>query len=93
MIGIVLLRLIHYILSLSAFVKQWIFRIPSLSYKKTGVTSAQSDARKMQKLPLHLGMMFLEDDMSYSDIANAVLWSVAMGISYISIYDIHGKQF
>lgn len=88
--NLIILRFIHYCIALSTFVKQWIFRLSSLSFSKKNISAIQADARNLKKLPLHLGMLFLEDDISYSDIANAILWSVAMGISFISIFDANG---
>lgn len=89
--NIIILRLIHYILAIGSFVRQWIFRISSLSFNKTDGLKVQADGRKLKKLPLHLGMIIIEEDISYTDIANFVLWSAAMGISFISIYDSSGE--
>ncbi|XP_045198187.1 dehydrodolichyl diphosphate synthase complex subunit nus1-like [Mercenaria mercenaria] len=88
--NVIVLKFIHYVLTLATFVKQFLFRIPSLPFNKSDSLAAQADARKLKKLPLHLGMIILEDDMSYTDIANFILWSAAMGISFISIYDTNG---
>ncbi|KAK3585540.1 hypothetical protein CHS0354_022951 [Potamilus streckersoni] len=85
----VILRIVHYLLTVSTFLSSWFYRIPSLLYKKADL-SARSDARDLQKLPLHLGLLVLEDEFSYKDIANLILWSAAMGISYISVYDVNG---
>jgi dehydrodolichyl diphosphate syntase complex subunit NUS1 len=89
--NVFVLKLIHYLLALATFMKQCLFRIPSLPFNKPDSLSAQTDARKLKKLPLHIGMLILEDDMSYTDIANFILWSAAMGISFISIYDKNGE--
>lgn len=86
----IILRLIHYVLALGTFLKLWIFRVPALSYKKSVPRTVQSDARTFKKLPIHIGLLVLENDISYSDIANTLLWSAAMGVSYISVYDTDG---
>ena len=88
----IILRLIHYVLALGTFLKLWIFRVPALSYKKSVPRTVQSDARTFKKLPIHIGLLVLENDISYSDIANTLLWSAAMGVSYISVYDTDGKE-
>lgn len=89
--NVIILRLIHYILAISSFMKQWLLRFPSLSFNKTDSLAAHTDARKLKKLPLHMGMIILEDEISYTDIANFIIWSAAMGISIISVYDRNGK--
>ncbi|XP_058469515.1 dehydrodolichyl diphosphate synthase complex subunit nus1 [Solea solea] len=49
-----------------------------------------SDGRSLEKLPVHIGLLVAEEEPSYSDIANLVVWCVAVGISYVSVYDNHG---
>lgn len=51
-----------------------------------------SDGQSMEKLPVHIGLLVAEEEPSYTDIANLVVWCMAVGISYVSIYDNHGKQ-
>ncbi|KAH3736428.1 dehydrodolichyl diphosphate synthase complex subunit nus1-like [Dreissena polymorpha] len=87
---IVILRIIHYVVALTTFVKQWLLKYPVFPFKKTDIASVQSDARKLKKLPLHLGLLVLEDEFSYADIARLILWSSAMGISFVSVYDVNG---
>ncbi len=50
-----------------------------------------SDGRSLEKLPVHIGLLVAEEEPSYTDIANLVVWCMAVGISYVSIYDNHGK--
>lgn len=88
--NVIILRLIHYVLAVTTLMRQWLFRIPSLPFNKTNSSAAHADARKLIKLPLHMGMVILEDEISYTDIANFIIWSAAMGISFISIYDTDG---
>ncbi|GAB1605316.1 dehydrodolichyl diphosphate synthase complex subunit nus1-like [Argonauta hians] len=47
------------------------------------------DAKELKKLPTSLGLV-LNEDISYLDICNIVLWSLLLGIPYINIYDIKG---
>lgn len=46
-----------------------------------------------EKLPFHVGLLIVEEPPSYTDIANLVVWCMAVGISYVSVYDNHGKCF
>ena len=87
-----ILRLVHYILALGTFLKLWIFRIPALNFKKPVPRTVQSDARTLKKLPIHIGLAVLENEISYHDIANTLLWSAAMGVSFISVYDTDGED-
>ncbi|XP_014775606.1 dehydrodolichyl diphosphate synthase complex subunit nus1-like [Octopus bimaculoides] len=48
------------------------------------------DSKELKKLPTSLGLALNERDVSSLDICNIVLWSLVMGIPYISIYDIKG---
>lgn len=86
-----LLNCIHYIAAVFSYFRYWLFRIQAISFHKTDSCVVQADARKLKKLPLHLGLLLLEDDFSYTDIANVVLWSATMGVTFISIYDRNGK--
>ncbi|KAM4633488.1 dehydrodolichyl diphosphate synthase complex subunit nus1 [Polymixia lowei] len=43
-----------------------------------------------EKLPLHVGLLIAEEEPSYADVANLVVWCMAVGISYVSVYDHHG---
>uniref|UniRef100_A0A7J8KDT3 ditrans,polycis-polyprenyl diphosphate synthase [(2E,6E)-farnesyldiphosphate specific] n=1 Tax=Rousettus aegyptiacus TaxID=9407 RepID=A0A7J8KDT3_ROUAE len=49
----------------------------------------RADGRSLQKLPVHMGLVITEEEQetSYSDIASLVVWCMAVGISYISVYD------
>lgn len=49
-----------------------------------------SDGRSLEKLPVHIGLLVTEEEPSYTDIANLVVWCMAVGISYVSVYDNHG---
>ncbi|XP_067675951.1 dehydrodolichyl diphosphate synthase complex subunit Nus1-like [Haliotis asinina] len=94
MLRTVLLQLIHCLLGLGVFLRQIIFQFPlaySVLGKKTAITKIRSDAKSLKKLPLHVGVVVVENEYSYSDLANIIVWSVAFGISYISVYDINGE--
>lgn len=52
-----------------------------------------SDGKTLKKLPVHIGLLVAEEEPSYTDIANLVVWCMAVGISYVSVYDNHGKHY
>ena len=90
----ILLSLVHYVLALRTVLFSWIFGIRRLviaSYHKQTLSRLRADSKTLRKLPLHLGIVIAEDDLSYTDIANMLIWSIAMGISCISLYDHVGK--
>ncbi|KAF4071072.1 hypothetical protein AMELA_G00280740 [Ameiurus melas] len=49
-----------------------------------------TDAKALEKLPLHVGLLVAEEEAQYTDIANLVVWCMALGISYVSVYDNEG---
>lgn len=71
---------------------------PTNAHSVTGNRSASrrsrwlSDGRSLEKLPVHIGLLVAEEEPSYTDIANLVVWCMAVGISYVSVYDNHGKH-
>ena len=90
-----ILRCVHFILALGTFFKHVLvaFQYVGLSFQKKSVyEEIRADARHLKKLPCHFAILVLEDKESYFDIANIILWSVALGISYISVYDVNGKS-
>ncbi|KAJ8009040.1 hypothetical protein DPEC_G00084710 [Dallia pectoralis] len=48
------------------------------------------DVKSFEKLPLHIGLLIAEEEPRYTDIANLVVWCMAVGISYVSVYDNQG---
>lgn len=54
--------------------------------------SWRADGRSLEKLPVHMGLVVTEEqEPSFSDIASLVVWCMAVGISYISVYDHQGE--
>uniref|UniRef100_W5UCZ9 ditrans,polycis-polyprenyl diphosphate synthase [(2E,6E)-farnesyldiphosphate specific] n=1 Tax=Ictalurus punctatus TaxID=7998 RepID=W5UCZ9_ICTPU len=49
-----------------------------------------TDGKALEKLPLHVGLLVAEEEAQYTDIANVVVWCMALGISYVSVYDNEG---
>jgi len=51
----------------------------------------EQDMGNLSKLPRHMSFVINEDvTTDYCDIANLIVWTIAMGIPYISLYDRHG---
>lgn len=50
------------------------------------------DGKSLEKLPVHIGLLVAEEEPSYTDIANLVVWCMAVGVSYVSVYDNQGKR-
>ncbi|XP_036398927.1 dehydrodolichyl diphosphate synthase complex subunit nus1-like [Megalops cyprinoides] len=48
------------------------------------------DPRSLEKLPLHVGLLIADEEPRYTDVANLVVWCMAVGISYVSVYDQQG---
>lgn len=90
----VILGIIHFMLGLRALFLGWFLglRNPfSFIYRKPSLAAMRTDSHTVGKLPTHIGILIVEPDISYADIANIIIWAMAMGISYISIYDRQGK--
>lgn len=88
------LRLIHCILSFGVFLKQctsYFIHFGLVFKQKSSVDFIKADARHINKLPVHIGIVVLEEKLSYTDIANIIIWSLALGISCISVYDVNGE--
>eukprot|EP00079_Xenopus_tropicalis_P035592 XP_017949363.1 PREDICTED: dehydrodolichyl diphosphate synthase complex subunit NUS1 isoform X1 [Xenopus tropicalis] len=52
--------------------------------------SWKADGCRLGKLPVHMAMLMGEEIQSYTDLANLVVWCMAVGISYVSVYDHQG---
>ncbi|KAM8953659.1 dehydrodolichyl diphosphate synthase complex subunit NUS1 isoform 2-T2 [Pelodytes ibericus] len=56
----------------------------------TYLSQKGADVSSLAKLPVHMGLLISEEHESYTDVANLVVWCMAVGISYISVYDNQG---
>ena len=45
---------------------------------------------QLSKTPQHIALAFLEPDLDLTQVASLILWSVASGCQYLSLYDIKG---
>uniref|UniRef100_A0AAJ7UDA9 ditrans,polycis-polyprenyl diphosphate synthase [(2E,6E)-farnesyldiphosphate specific] n=1 Tax=Petromyzon marinus TaxID=7757 RepID=A0AAJ7UDA9_PETMA len=60
---------------------------------RRGLEMARHDGRALRKLPVHVGLVLSEAagaERGVRDVANAVLWCVALGVSYVSVFDARG---
>ncbi|XP_057642671.1 dehydrodolichyl diphosphate synthase complex subunit Nus1-like [Chionomys nivalis] len=64
-------------------------RDPALAAMRPGL-SWRADGRTLHKLPVHLTLLITELEHNFSDVASIVVWCVAAGISYVSVYDHQG---
>ena len=55
----------------------------------------ERDIGNLSKLPKHMSFVINENvgTDTYCDLANLVVWTIAMGIPYISLYDRHGEIY
>ncbi|KPP68927.1 Nogo-B receptor-like [Scleropages formosus] len=49
-----------------------------------------TDGRALEKLPAHVGLLIAEEEPRCADVATLVVWCMAVGISYVSVYDSRG---
>lgn len=47
--------------------------------------------KSFEKIPTHVTVLLGNEEPSYKDLANLILWCLCAGISYVSIYDRDGK--
>uniref|UniRef100_A0A670ICK9 Solute carrier family 35 member F1 n=1 Tax=Podarcis muralis TaxID=64176 RepID=A0A670ICK9_PODMU len=50
----------------------------------------RKDGKSLHKLPGHVGLVVVEEEQSYADMASLVVWCMAVGISYVTVYDQEG---
>ncbi|XP_017684559.1 PREDICTED: dehydrodolichyl diphosphate synthase complex subunit NUS1 [Lepidothrix coronata] len=65
-------------------------RAPGHAAAARGRQRWRADGRALGKLPVHVGLVVTEDEPSYADMASLVVWCMAVGISYVSVYDHNG---
>ncbi|KAL4649129.1 dehydrodolichyl diphosphate synthase complex subunit NUS1 [Arapaima gigas] len=49
-----------------------------------------ADGRALEKLPAHVGLLIAGEEPRCADVATLVVWCMAVGISYVSVYDNRG---
>ncbi|KAK7500108.1 hypothetical protein BaRGS_00008655, partial [Batillaria attramentaria] len=94
MLRVLILRLVHYLIAIGEYALGFLRYVPQYDFifaKKHVAAKVEADAKRLRKLPLHVGLVVVEKEFSYKDLANLIVWSVTMGISYVSIYDMNGE--
>lgn len=91
-----LLGFIHFILYIRFIISVIAVRIQLLATgvfgsRGTSFSEIHLHSKNLTKLPIHISFLVLEPEISFEDVAKLIVWSMAMGISYISIYDRKGK--
>ncbi|XP_078375677.1 dehydrodolichyl diphosphate synthase complex subunit Nus1-like [Oculina patagonica] len=84
------IHLLLYLKSVIAILFQQIRSYFSISLRTCTHGEIRHDSRNLTKLPRHISFVVLESDISFVDLAQLIVWSMAMGIPYISVYDREG---
>jgi len=50
-----------------------------------------SHAKPLGKMPGHVSLMFLEENVPVEDIVKPIVWCICLGVTTISLYDYYGK--
>lgn len=87
------IHLLLYLKSVIAILFQQIRSYFSISLRTCTHGEIRHDSRNLTKLPRHISFVVLESDISFVDLAQLIVWSMAMGIPYISVYDREGRLF
>ena len=69
-----------------------VFYAALLKHKGSKLEYIQNDAKELTKIPMHIAVVVQEKELSYSDLANIVVWSFSAGVHTVSLYDPHGKR-
>ena len=62
-----------------------------VKHKGTKLSCIVEDAKNLDKVPYHLGVVVGEESLSVGDIADVVCWAVAAGTQFVSLYDTKGE--
>ena len=77
------------------FVMMWIWETvfyAALKHKGSKLECIRNDVKELRKIPMHIAVVVQEELLSYSDLANVVVWSFSAGVHTVSLYDPHGKS-
>ncbi|XP_033635952.1 dehydrodolichyl diphosphate synthase complex subunit Nus1-like [Asterias rubens] len=87
------LKLVHLLISCYSFVWTWFswtFKTVLSKGSKESLSQCRKDGRDLQKLPCHLALLVQEEVISYQDVCSMLVWSMSLGISYLSVFDLKG---
>ncbi|XP_073432038.1 dehydrodolichyl diphosphate synthase complex subunit NUS1 [Dendrobates tinctorius] len=65
-------------------------RAPDSRFPRSTTYLSGQERAQLSKLPVHIGLLIGEEQESCADVASLVLWCMALGISYVSVYDPQG---
>ncbi len=80
-----ILRIVHCV----CWLKDAVVNFFEFLQKALQIAKVHTDVN-LKRVPTHLGIVLVEDDVSYKDVSNMILWCMLMGITYVSIYDHSG---
>lgn len=90
----VFLSVLHSLYSAWKFLKNsWNYTLRKYEcvINKTGVEddlkSISKNVKRLNKVPAHLAIIVVNEEISYNDLASIILWCVAARISFLSFYD------
>jgi len=99
MIKLFALKLVHFLITLAQIAFStciWLHcllkDVRSSAFGGQNVTlySVRLDARYLTKIPDHMALVVGEEAVSYNDLADMIFWALALGVSFVSIYDRKG---
>lgn len=99
MIKLVALKFVHFFITVaqiafSAFL--WLHcllkdvRASAFGGQNVTLYSVRLDARYLTKIPDHMAIVVGEEAISYNELADMIFWALALGVSFISLYDRKG---
>lgn len=87
------IHLLLYLKSVIVILFQQIRRYFSVTSRTCTYGEIREDSKELAKLPRHISFVVLESNVSFVDLASLIVWSMALGIPYISVYDREGRLF
>ena len=87
------IHLLLYLKSVIVILFQQIRRYFSVTSRTCIHGEIREDSKDLAKLPRHISFVVLESNISFVDLASLIVWSMALGIPYISVYDREGRLF
>lgn len=94
-IYIILLFILYRIADFLEFLHDvWVFIklkiLPPSNGKISDFSEIVKQTHSLPKLPKHITILLGNEEPSYRDLTNIILWSIAAGIPFISFYDHKG---
>ena len=66
--------------------------LDNIKLKSSSVFLLQ-DHTKLNRTPIHLGLVVTEDDISPTDISQMIVWCYILNIFQVSVYDMKGEYY